>query len=117
MKKLFILMLGLVAGTASFAKTTTNQAPATAITLTADNKVKLIVAPEAAKATIALQDREGHLLYTSSVDLRQGINQKFNINELGVGTYQIAVKVGDQSTVKTFVVQERPAETFVMLES
>ncbi|WP_080059491.1 hypothetical protein [Spirosoma aerolatum] len=117
MKKLFILMLGLVASTASFAKTTTNEAPATTITLTADNKVKLVIAPEAAKATIALQDQEGHLLYTSSVDLRQGIHQKFNINELSVGTYQIAVKVGEQNTVKTFVIQERPAETFVMLES
>ncbi|MBN8825876.1 MULTISPECIES: T9SS C-terminal target domain-containing protein [unclassified Spirosoma] len=117
MKKLFILMLGLVAGTASFATTTANENPVAAITLTADNKVKLVIAPEDAKATIALQDREGHLLYTSSVDLRQGVKQKFNINELSVGTYQIAVKVGEQSTIKTFVIQERPAETFVMLES
>ncbi|GAB4038097.1 T9SS C-terminal target domain-containing protein [Spirosoma gilvum] len=117
MKKLFILMLGLVAGTASFAKTTTNEAPAAAISITSDNKLKLVIAPEVAKATVALHDQAGHLLYTESIDLRQGVTQRFVLDELSTGTYRVDVKVGDINTVKTFVVQERPAETFVMLES
>lgn len=117
MKKIFVLMLGLVAGTASFAQNAVNEVPVANVSMTSDHKIKLVVKPEMAKATIVLRDLAGHLLYTNTVNLRTGINQTFNIDDLAFGTYQLAVTVGQQSTVKTFVIEEHPAQTVVTLQS
>ncbi|GAB2557335.1 T9SS type A sorting domain-containing protein [Spirosoma aerophilum] len=117
MKNILLLMLGLVAGTASFAQTTPGETPDANLALTSSHKLKLMVGQQDAKGTIALIDNAGHILYNDSVNLRKGINQNFNIDELASGTYQIVVKIGKQSIVKTFVVDEKPAQTVVTLNA
>ena len=117
MKNTLILMLGLVAGTASFAQTTTPKTPATSVTVTTDQKVKLIVAREEATAAITLRDADGHVLYTENVNLRNGLYQRFNIAQLANGTYQIAIAIGNDTVVKTFVVDEQPAQKLVAIRS
>lgn len=118
MKKILTLMLGLVAGTASFAQIIDSTTPSTNLVVTADNKLKLIVSPEPARATIILRDMDGHVLYrNNSVDLQKGINQKFNLDELATGTYQLAVTIDKESTVKTFEVGVVPAQKVVKIDA
>ena len=117
MKNTLILMLGLVAGTASFAQTTNSKTPEASVTITADQKVKLIMARENATAAITLRDTDGHVLYRENVDLRNGLRQQFNIAQLANGTYQLAVAVGDDTVIKTFVVGEQPAQKLVAIRS
>ncbi|WP_338874480.1 hypothetical protein WBJ53_02565 [Spirosoma sp. SC4-14] len=64
-----------------------------------------------------LRNLAGHQLYTSTGDLCQGIKQKFIIDELATGMYQVAVIAVNQSTIKTFVIEEHPAQTGVSLQS
>ena len=117
MKNVLLLMLGLVAGTASFARTTISKTPETSVSITADQKIKLVVARDEATAAVTLRDAEGHVLYRENVDLRSGLRQQFNIAELANGTYQIAVAVGQDTVVKTFVVGEQPAQKLVAIRS
>lgn len=117
MKNTLILMLGLVAGTASFAQSTTFKTPETSVSITADQKLKLIVAREEATAAVTLRDADGHVLYRETVDLRNGLYQQFNIAQLANGTYQLAVAIGKDTVVKTFVVDEQPAQKLVAIRS
>lgn len=117
MKKVLILMLGLVAGTASFAQTTTPQPLATSVLITSDQRVKLTVGREEALATVTLLDADNHVLYAQNVDLHQGLRQYFNIAQLDNGTYRLAVAVGKQTTVKTFIVDEQPAQKIIAFRS
>ncbi|MGF7216303.1 cell division protein YceG involved in septum cleavage [Spirosoma lacussanchae] len=117
MKKVFVLMLGLVAGTASFAQTTADKAPVTYVSVTTDKKIQLVVGREEATATVSLRDEQGRILYAQNVNLRDGLHQYFNIAELANGTYQLAVRVGKEQIVKTFVVGEQPAQKVVAFES
>ena len=117
MKNVLLLMLGLVAGTASFANSTTPAAPSANLAVTTDHKLNLTIAPEEAKAVVILRDFDGHTLYRSQVNLQHGFNQKFNLTELPTGTYQIAITVGQQSTVKTFEVGVQPAQKVISIGS
>ena len=108
-------MLGLVAGTASFAQTT--QEPQATISITNDQKVNLIVGKGEATAIVILRDAEGHILYSENVDLRNGIKQRFNIAELANGTYQLAVTIGNDVVKKTFTIDEQPAQKVVAFRS
>ena len=108
-------MLGLAAGTASFANPTTPTAPTANLAITTDQKLNLTISPEEASAMVVLRDLDGHVLYRNQVNLLQGFNQKFNISELPLGTYQIAVTVGKQSTIKTFEVGVQPSQTVVKI--
>ena len=110
-------MLGVVAGTASFANNTTPNAPATKLVVTTDHKLNLTIASQEAKAVVILRDDNGHILYRDQVNLQQGYHQKFNLNELPTGSYQIAVTVGEKSTVKTFEVGLQPAQKFIKIGS
>lgn len=117
MKKVIALMLGLVAGTASFAQTTSPAPVANVILTSASEKLKLFVAPEAATATVNLMDAEGHVLYTHKVDLQKGFRQDFNIAGLEPGTYQIAVRTGSQAVIRTFVIDDVPAQKQIILQA
>jgi uncharacterized protein YpmB len=117
MKNVLLLMLGLVAGTATFAQTDNSKTPETTVSVTNDQKVKLMVAREEATAAVTLRDAEGHLLFVENVDLRNGLRQYFNIAGLENGVYQLAVAVGKDSVVKTFVVGEQPAQKLVAIRS
>src|ERR1700712_1820549 len=117
MKNVFILMLGLVAGTASFANTTGVKTPETAVGVTNDQNLKLIVGHEDATATITLTDDKGHVLYVNHVNLHDGLQQKFNIAELNGGSYKLVVAVGDDAVVKTFVIKDQPAQKVVAFRS
>ena len=117
MKNTLILMLGLVAGTASFAQTSSSKTPETSLSITSDQKVKLLMAREEAMAAVTLRDALGHVLYSETVNLHNGLRQYFNIAELTNGTYQIAIAVGNATVVKTFVVDEQPAQKLVAIRS
>lgn len=110
-------MLGLVAGTASFAQTAANKTPEATVTITSDQRVKLIVGREAATATVSLTDADGHVLYEQNVNLRDGLRQYFNIGELDSGTYHVSISTGDGAVVKTFVIDEVPAQKTVAVRS
>ncbi|MDB5242575.1 MAG: hypothetical protein JWP57_3200 [Spirosoma sp.] len=117
MKNALLLMLGLVAGTASFAQTNNTKTPETSVSVTTDQKVKLVVAREEVTAAVTLRDAEGHLLYTENVDLHNGLRKYFNIAGLDNGVYQLVVAVGKDSVVKTFVVGEQPVQRLVAIRS
>ena len=122
MKKVIALMLGLVAGTASFAQESASQTnnpsvPQTHITMTTDQKIKLFVSPISERAQIALQDADGHALYSEYVTLAHGFDQQFDVSGLAVGTYHLTLTTNDQTIVRTFVVQPVPNQTFIVMES
>lgn len=115
MKKALLLMLGLVAGTASFANSTTEPAAFVSVQVMADQNIKLLVTPEAANALVTLQDAEGNVLYKKVSNLQKGLAQKFNLTDLANGTYTLVVNVGKQTTVKTVEVGAVPAQTVVKI--
>ncbi len=122
MKKTILLMLGLVAGTASFAQESNAQItaatePQVRVMATSNQKVRLLVQPEASKGKIALLDEEGHALFTETVALHEGINQQFDIAQLATGKYRLKITTDGGTVIKTFIVQPVPHETFVVLES
>lgn len=122
MKKTLTLMLGLVAGTASFAQqapasTPVANAPQTHLVITPDQKVKLFVQPLATNAKLSLLDAAGHILYGSNVSLQKGLGQQFDIANLPVGTYRLQLKTGDETVTTTFVIQPTPNQTFVMQQA
>ncbi len=117
MKNAILLMLGLAAGTASFAQTTEPQLPAVSVSITTDQKLKLILSRRPATATITLRDNVGHLLYSGHVYLNNGLYQYFNLSELTTGTYQLGVAVDHETMVKTVTIAQQPAQTQVSLTS
>ncbi|WP_461105078.1 T9SS type A sorting domain-containing protein [Spirosoma koreense] len=119
MKKVFILMLGLVASTASFA--TSNEpsklsAAQTHLVMTSTHKIKLYVQPLQTKGQLAIWDAKGHALYTETVSLQKGLNQQFDFSALETGTYRLTLDTGSETLTKTFVVQADPNESFVVQE-
>ncbi|UFH51935.1 T9SS type A sorting domain-containing protein [Spirosoma sp. KNUC1025] len=118
MKKILMLMLGLAVGTASFANPTTPQATTqTRVVMTADHKIKLFVQPLQAKGQLAIVDATGQPVYNSAVWLQKGLSRQFDFSSLGAGTYQLTLKVGNETVVKKFVLQANPNESFVVQES
>jgi hypothetical protein len=122
MKKTILLMLGLVAGTASFAQesNTPTMAPTEPIVhvmAASHQKVRLVVQPEASKGKIALLDEAGHSLFTENVALHEGINQQFDIAQLTTGKYRLKITTDAGVVTKTFIIKSVPNETFVVLES
>jgi hypothetical protein len=116
MKKILLLMVGLVASSASFANTNEPNKPVATASVIGNDKVKLVVAPQAASATLALNDEQGHVLYSSNIDLRDGFQQKFNISNLEKGVYQLSVAVGNERTVQSFTVTQVPSYHTVTLQ-
>ncbi|WP_020599509.1 T9SS type A sorting domain-containing protein [Spirosoma panaciterrae] len=116
MKKVLVLMLGLVASTASFAHSSTAPASAsvTRVVMTNDHKIKLYVQPLQAKGQLAILDANGRAMYSSNVSLQKGLHQQFDFANLGTGTYHLTLKTDHQTITKTFVVQANPNESFVM---
>jgi hypothetical protein len=101
MKKILLLVLGLVAGSASFANTNDDSKLSAKTSVIGNDKVKLVIAPMESKATLELMDSEGHLLYSSRINLSHGIKQVFDVSHLEDGLYQISLSVGDEHTIKT----------------
>ena len=119
MKKILILMLGLVASTASFATTNEPNKPATAQTrlvMTPEHKIRFYVQPIQTKGQVAIRDASGQPVYTETVSLQKGLSQQFDLSSLGTGTYQLTLVAGNETLTKTFVVQSRPNESFVVQE-
>lgn len=109
-------MLGLVAGTASFANTTTPAVSVsqTRLVMTTDQKLRLYVQPVQTKGELSIQDAAGQAVYVSTVALQNGLSQQFDVSDLGTGTYQLTLKTGDQTITKTFIVQANPNTSFVV---
>ena len=115
MKKIALLMLGLVAGTASFATTTTTPENAqTRVVMTAGQKIKLYVQPLQTKGQVAILDANGREMYSQNVALGKGFSQQFDLSNLSNGTYHLTLNTGNETVTKTFVVQANPNESFVI---
>lgn len=108
------LMLGLVAGTASFAQTATDTTPDVVVTSTRE-KLQVYVAPQSANATIKLHDQMGHLLYTTTTNVSNGFRQTFDLTNLESGTYKISIVKNGQTTDKTVVIESVPAQKQILL--
>jgi len=93
MKKVLILMLGLVASTASFAKPTTPQTSTvqTRVVMTPEHKIKLYVQPLQTKGQLAILDANGQAVYTQHVALGKGFSQQFDVSSLGTGTFRLTL--------------------------
>lgn len=122
MKKSILLMIALVASTASFAQVAATETPApsapqTRLVMTPDQKIKLFIQPMSAKGQIAILDAEGHALYTKTVALQKGLGQQFDVSGLGIGTYRVTFTTGKETVIRTFVVQPVPYQNFVVLQS
>ncbi|MVM33762.1 T9SS type A sorting domain-containing protein [Spirosoma sp. HMF4905] len=119
MKKILLLVFGLVANSASFAHSantqpTTDQAR---LVMTAEHKIKLYIQPLQAKGQLAIWDANGRPVYTSTVALQKGLSQQFDFSRLGTGTYRLTLVAGTETLSKTFVVQANPNESFVVQEN
>ena len=88
MKNIFLLFVGLVANSASFAAANEPIKPLATAYLIGNEKVKLVVAPQEVWATLAFQDEQGHVLYSSNVNLRDGLKQNFDVSGLEKGVYK-----------------------------
>ena len=108
------LMLGLVAGTASFAQTATDNTPDVVVTSTQE-KLQLYVAPQSTRATIKLHDKLGHLLYTTTTNITNGFRQTFDLSNLESGTYRLSVEKAGQTIDKTVVIGSVPAQKQISL--
>ena len=116
MKKILLLVLGLVAGSASFAKTDDNTKLSATTSIVDNAKVKLVIAPMNAKARLDLKDNDGHLLYSSNVDLSSGIRQIFDVSHLGNGIYKLSLSAGKERTVKTIDITELTSQHLVTFQ-
>ncbi|MVM33447.1 T9SS type A sorting domain-containing protein [Spirosoma sp. HMF4905] len=118
MKKVVILMLGLVASSASFAHQSTTQPTAAQarLVMTAEHKIKLYVQPLQTKGQLAIWDANGQSVYTTTVALQNGLSQQFDFSNLGAGTYKMTIATGTETLTKTFVVQANPNESFIVQE-
>src|SRR5919202_1669391 len=118
MKQVLILMLGLVASTASFANPSIPQhsVAQTRLVMTPELKIKLYVQPIQAKGQLAIWDANGQAVYSSTVALQKGLSQQFDVANLGVGTYQLTLVTGNEIITKTFVVQANPNQSFIVQE-
>ncbi|GAB2558696.1 hypothetical protein [Spirosoma areae] len=76
-------------------------------------KLKLSMAQQTGKATIAIRKGKG-VLYQETVNLRKGAQQTFDLSQMNDGTYEIQVTVGQETTTKTIRI-ERAAERMVRL--
>ncbi|QMW01413.1 T9SS type A sorting domain-containing protein [Spirosoma foliorum] len=116
MKNVLILMLGLVASTASFANNSTIQPSSTQtrVVMTAGQKIKLYVQPIQTKGKLAIWDANGQVVYKSTVNLKKGLSQQFDFSNLETGTYHLTVMTDTETLTKTFVVQANPNESFVV---
>ncbi|WP_421830367.1 T9SS C-terminal target domain-containing protein [Larkinella sp.] len=121
MKKTILLMLGLVAGTASFAQTSSVSPLASSpesIFLTAtDQKIKLFIEPKSEAATILMRDQNGHVLYRKTVDLQKGLRQNFDISGLASGAYSLSIVTGKTTVEKPFAIQEKTIEKYITFGS
>lgn len=119
MKKTILLMLGLVAGTASFAQQTVaslSTAPTPQVSITADQKLKLTVSQQTAVATVTLLDEAGHQLYVERVKLHNGLAQQFDLSNLTNGKYHLLFTTGSETVSRTFYVAEQPTLKQVYIE-
>ena len=116
MKKILLVVLGLVAGSASFANTNDNNKPSANASVIDNEKVKLMIAPMKAKARLELTDHQGHVIYTGNLNLSHGIKQVFDISQLEKGLYQFSVSVGDERTVKAFDITETTRQQVVTMQ-
>ena len=116
MKKILILMLGLVASSASFANPSTPKTSAaqTHLVMTPEHKIKLYVQPLQAKAQLAILDANGQAVYSQNVALQKGLSQQFDVSSLGTGTYRLTLTTGSETQTRTFIVQPNPNESFVV---
>ena len=116
MKKVLILMMGLVASTASFATPSTPQTTAaqTRLVMTPEHKIKLYVQPLQTKGQLAILDGSGQSVYSSNVALQKGLSQQFDISNLGTGTFRLTLKTDNATITRTFVVQANPNESFIV---
>ncbi len=116
MKKILILMLGLVTSAASFAKPSIPQATAAhaRVVMTTDQKIILFVQPFHTKGQLAIHDASGQAVYTSTVFLRKGLRQQFDCSNLGIGTYRLTLTTGNEAITRTFVMQANPNQSFLV---
>jgi hypothetical protein len=109
MKKTFILMLGLMLSSVSFArveKDTTNNAPIVAtLSVVKQGKIALSVSEADEVAFIKLKDEKGNLIYDNKVYLKKGIMQPFDISELSPGKYDFVISTGAEVITETFVIK------------
>ena len=124
MKKVLVLMLGLVASTASFANssatvpsTTYSVVSSTHLVMTPERKIKLYVQPLQTKGQLAIWDANGQPVYTQNVALQKGFSQQFDVSSLGIGTYRLTLTAGTETCTRTFVVQANPNESFVVQQA
>lgn len=115
MKTTLALILGLVASTASFATTTTDNTP-NVFVQSSNEKVQVYVAPQATKATIKLLDEDGHTLFTKTSNAENGIREKLNLSQLAPGTYRLTIGKGGETVEKTIVIEDIPAQKQVSLK-
>jgi hypothetical protein len=118
MKTFLSLMLALTVSAASFATQPASTEPVVNVTATSASKIRLFVAQEAAKASIALWDAAGNQLYFERVNLKSApFRQNFDISNLTDGTYQFTISTGESTITRTLVVETKPAQRSLEIKS
>jgi hypothetical protein len=82
-----------------------------AMYLASDNKLRLRFGHLDGNATVEVLNGP-HTLYRSSIDLRKGAHQTFNLSELESGSYQIRVTIGKQVVDRTLVIRDHSGKSF-----
>lgn len=116
MKNALILLIGLMAGSASFANPAVpqNTAAQTRVVMTTEHKIKLFVQPLQTKGELSIQDAAGKPVYSQHVALQKGLSQQIDFSNLSIGTYRLILTAGSETVTRTFVVQADPNDSFVV---
>lgn len=119
MKKVLMLMLSLVASTASFANASipVNTTAQTRLVMTSGHKINLYIQPLQTKGQLAIRDANGQAVFNTTVALGKGLSQQFDFSNLSIGTYRLTLTTGKETVTRTFVVQANPNESFVVQQS
>ncbi|GAB3920157.1 T9SS type A sorting domain-containing protein [Larkinella terrae] len=116
MKKIGMLMLGLLAGTVSFAHQPLTSTTPARLVMNTENKIRLYVQPLQSKGQLAIWDANGRPVYFSTVALQKGLSRQFDFSSLSAGTYRLTLQTNAETVTKRFVVQANPNESFVVQE-
>ena len=116
MKNILLLMLGLAAGTASFAHELAPQDKTllTHLVMNDRDRIRFYVQPLQTKGQLSIQDANDRIIYQQTMSLKKGLRQQLDISNLAAGTYRLTLSTEQKTVTQAFVVQPGGNESFVV---
>ena len=104
MKTVIFLMLGLIVGAASFAKSDDESLAVQTRLSIRNGNIELAIQKKDANAFVKLYDEKGFVLYQFKYNIKKGISQRFDVSQLTPGNYRILIEVDNKIVTKEFMI-------------